>query len=151
MSVNIQILLSRDYYFPTLQIVFVWIAKCICLKYDKDLRKKSGHEWTTSGPYLPDFFVPGTQTPPVQTKLEKGKAREIKKGGQAWYQNKRNTQHKHTKNEKGRKQKKHTTQKDRGSQVMMSTPSFAERLRIEGLDTTKRRNILSVFLCKWFC
>ena len=61
-------------------------------------------------------------------------------------------QKKHTtqtqKNEKGRKQKKHTTQKDRGSQVMMSTPSFAERLRIEGLDTTKRRNSLSVFICK---
>ena len=46
------------------------------------------------------------------------------------------------------KQKKHKTQKDRGSQVMMSTPSFAERLRIEGLDTTKRRNSLSVFICK---
>ena len=93
MSVNIQILLSRDYYFPTLQIVFVWIAKCICLKYDKDWRKKSGHEWTTSGPYLPDFFVPGTQTPPVQTKLEKGKAREI------WRGSKHDT-----------KTKKHTTQ-----------------------------------------
>ena len=60
----------------------------------------------------------------------------------------KNTQHKHKKNEKGRKQKKHNTQKHRGSQVMMSTPSFADRLRIEGLNTTKRRNILSVFLCK---
>ena len=112
------------------------------------MRKKSGHEWTTSGPYLPDFFVAGTQTPPVQTKLEKGKAREIKMGEASMIPK----QKKHTtqtqKNEKGRKQKKHNTQKDRGSQVMMSTQGFADKLRIEGLDTTKRRNILSVFLCK---
>ena len=38
----------------------------------KEARKKvSGHEWTTSGSYLPPVLLPGTQIPPVQSYVEK--------------------------------------------------------------------------------
>ena len=38
----------------------------------KEARKKvSGHEWTTSGSYLPQVLLPGTQIPPVQSFVEK--------------------------------------------------------------------------------